>query len=440
MHGRVFAVGIFLFFCGAAAYSFFFHELPEDATLEARVGERAVIEGLVVTEPAVKENGQRFVVAGGETKLRVSAEMYPRVQYGDTVRLEGVLKKPEAFATESGRMFEYPRYLAKDGIGYTLSFPEVTVLERGGGLFIKRTLFSVRRAFLKTLERAVPQPGAALLGGITVGAEDGMNRTLEDTFRVVGLVHIIVLSGYNITIVAEIIGKMLSRFSLGVSWAGSAAGIVLFVVMTGASPATVRAGIMALLVIIARAAGRRYDMGRALTIAAAAMVLHNPHILLYDPSFQLSFLATLGLLYGAPFFENKCAWVPQKFGLRETVAATLGTQFFVLPLLVYQTGSVSVVSLLANVLVLWTIPFAMALAAVTGVLGMLSLPLALPTGFLAYAISAYVIWTAEILARLPFASVSVGVLPLSGLVVLYGALALATFSRVRRMRRLRSAS
>lgn len=436
MGDRVFLLGAILFFTGAGVYSWFWKALPVDENFEAIVGTSTTIEVVVVTEPVRKEDRQRFVSEAFSGRIIVSAPLYPSIVYGDRIALSGVLKKPESFTTENGQLFDYPRYLAKDGVGYTMSFPGVEIVGHGEGNVVKQVLFSIRRAFLRSLERVVPQPGAALLGGITVGAEDGMPSGLEEIFRIVGLVHIIVLSGYNITIVAETIARLLSRFPLAVAWSGSAGSIVLFVIMTGASPATVRAGIMALLVIVARAVGRRYDMGRALLIAGAAMVVHNPDVLLFDPSFQLSFLATLGLLYGSPLVAPFARFFPRRFQIQETVTATLATQIFVLPLLVYRTGMVSVIALLANIIVLPVMPATMLLTFLAGLSGFVTASAANPFGFAAHLLASFVIFIAETLAKVPFASVSVGIVPLGFLVGTYTLLALIVWWHRRDVLRL----
>jgi len=94
--------------------------------------------------------------------------------------------------------------------------------------------------------------------------------------------------------------------------------------MTGASATVVRAALMAFLVLIARATGYHSEITRALFVAALLMIFHNPMILLYDPSFQLSFLATLGLIMLVPWIETKLSWIPKtKFDFRGLAAASL---------------------------------------------------------------------------------------------------------------------
>src|SRR5690606_11317679 len=99
---------------------------------------------------------------------------------------------------------------------------------------------------------------------------------------------------------------------------------------------------------------------RLLVVTAVVMLIHNPLILRYDPSFQLSFLATIGLIYVSPLFERLLTNRIPSRTIREIVVGTLATYVFVLPLLLYMTGEMSVVSLPANLLVLPVVPVLMA--------------------------------------------------------------------------------
>lgn len=389
-----------------------------DAFLESRVGQMTVLRGVVSEEPdireenvhltvavdAVKENSGRRAV---DTKVLIIAPFFPEFKYGDAVEISGVLKKPENFLNENGRTFDYVSYLAKDGIFYQMFLPRATLISSGNGNKIKETLFAVKQAFLDSLGRVIPEPEASLAGGLIVGAKRSLGDTILKQFRTAGVIHIVVLSGYNITIVAEAIMRVFSflpRF-FGISL--GALSVVAFAVMTGASATVVRASLMALLVILAKATGRVYEITIALFVAGFFMLMHNPKILVFDPSFQLSFLATLGLIYLAPKIEGHFHLVPSQWGFREFAVATVATQIFVLPLLLYQTGQLSLVSLPANLFILVFIPLTMFFGFLSGVIGFASAFLAMPFAFIAYALLWYELKVVEVFSSLPFASVSV---------------------------------
>jgi competence protein ComEC len=175
---------------------------------------------------------------------------------------------------------------------------------------------------------------------------------------------------------------------------------------------------MALLALFARATGRTYDAIRALVVVFVSMLLFSPLELVYDPGFQFSFAATLGLIIFSTPLQMRLLWVRGRV-LREVVATTLAAQLFVLPLLLYQTGNLSLIAVPANILVLPSIPFAMAASAIAGIAGLAfptaSVVIALP----AYALLSYVIGMAEFFAHLPFAHLIIPAFPAVLLVPAY---------------------
>jgi competence protein ComEC len=175
--------------------------------------------------------------------------------------------------------------------------------------------------------------------------------------------------------------------------------------MTGGGPTVVRASIMAVIGMLAVHLARPHVVLRALALAGFVMVLWNPFVLAFDPGFQLSFVATLGLVLGAPIVQRFIPFVPDAFQLREIVAATCATQLAVLPLLIYQVGMVSVVAPVVNMLVLPLIPFTMLFGFLAGIAGMVSTFVATPLASIAYALLSYVFLVVEVFAKLPFSSV-----------------------------------
>ena len=179
---------------------------------------------------------------------------------------------------------------------------------------------------------------------------------------------------------------------------------------------------MALLVILARATGRTYAMTRALFLAGFLMVLQNPKILVFDTSFQLSFVATLGLIYLAPKLEEYFGWMPTRWQLREFATATIATQIFVLPILLYKMGTLSLVAVPVNLLILPTVPIVMLIGFLTGMVGFVGTLVSLPFAYLTHFILTYQLLVVDLFADLPFASIEVGNFPLWLAVTLYGAL------------------
>jgi competence protein ComEC len=372
-----------------------------------------ITTAIVVDEPDERERSTRLTVKLGmqdgtwsDAKVLVVLDRYPAFSYGDVVRLSGKLSRPENFS-EHGRLVNYIRYLEKDGVFYEMVFPRIKLISSGNGNPVQALLYFAKHSFIQETEKLISEPGSSLLGGLVVGAKHALGADLTEQFRRTGLVHVVVLSGYNVTIVAETIMRVLSFLPQVVSLSLGALSIVLFALMTGGSATVVRASIMALLVLLARATGRRSDIMRALMLAALLMVLVNPRILIFDPSFQLSFLASLGLIELAPRIERFLRFVPTHLQLREVAVATISTQLFVLPLLLYSTGQFSLVALPANLLVLVTIPLTMLLGFLTGMIAFLSSALALPFAVITDLLLSYQLMVVSYLSRLPFSAIEV---------------------------------
>ncbi len=367
-------------------------------------------EGIVASEPEQRDNATRFVLkSDNDEKVLVSTDIYSAVRYGDRVKIAGKFKRPEIFDD-----FDYPAYLSKDDIYWTASFAGVKIISSGHGNVLKSALLKIKRSFVGQIREIFSEPYASLLAGLIVAGRDAMPKDILEEFRRAGIIHIVVLSGYNITIIADFLRRVFEKTFLMVkilsprlASAASIAGIILFVLMTGAEATVVRAALMVLAVIAAKMLGRKYSAPRALLLAGFIMLLENPKVLVFDPSFQLSFLATLALIYVVPIVEKYLKFITEKWDLRIVVATTIGTQLTVLPLLIYSMGDFSLVSLPANVLVLLIIPYAMFFGFFAALLSYVSALIALPIAYLAHFLLGWILLMGHFFSSLPFALLSV---------------------------------
>jgi competence protein ComEC len=396
---------------GAAFYSVF-APAPSFPILSASVGTDVVIEGIVSRDPDTREKFIFLTIdvdsvngTTGEGRILASVDRFSEVSYGDRVLISGKLSLPERFETDNGRAFDYPKYLLAHGITHTVQFADVEVRESGKGNPIVGVLLGLKHALLSGIQKALLEPESALLAGLLLGEKQSLGEKITESFRNAGVVHIIVLSGYNVALVIAAILFLAQRiFSRGIALAVAGVGIIAFVVMTGASETGVRASVMALIVLLAQFLRRPTEGVRILLIAGAGMALFNPYLVLFDLSYQLSMLATLGLVLFSNPLQKRMQFVPESFGLREIVSTTLATQVTVLPLLIFSIGSVSIVSLFANILVLPAVPAAMLLGFMASVVSLLSTTLALPFTTLAYAILHYIIQISVWLGSFSFSS------------------------------------
>lgn len=410
---------LFILTCISLLRFLFF--IPEKPSYEKVAGEKVEFVGVVSDAPDVRLENKRLTVTpeGQESNILVTVPRVVDVEYGDKIKVMGVLEIPESFTTNSGKEFDYKGYLAGKDIYYIVKNAEIEVISHSNGSWLKEKLFRIRDAFIESISKVISPPESDLANGLVLGTRGGFDSKMRDEFISTGTIHIVALSGYNVTIVAEGVMKILGYvLSSTLSIVFGIIFIFLFIMLAGASATAIRAGIMATIALFARLTGRAYDAGRALVIAGILMVAYDPRTL-FDISFQLSFLATFGVLFITPKTIKWVLLIPMKFGLRELVATTLGATIAVLPILLYSTGILSLISLPANILILPFIPLAMLFIFLTGMLGFISSIIAIPFGFISHLLLSYILGIIHFFASLPFASVTIKSFPLILTIALY---------------------
>lgn len=216
------------------------------------------------------------------------------------------------------------------------------------------------------IHRSFNEPQASLLAGIILGDQSGMPADLSHAFQATGTTHIVALSGFNVTIIVTSVMTTLMRV-LGRRWAWvpGLLLVIVFVVMTGASASVVRAAIMAVIGQLGLFLGRPVHPSRLLSYTAIIMTVHNPFILLHDLGFQLSFLATIGLVFLSKPVAARMGFIPNVAGIRESLGTTIAAMLVTEPLLLWQFGRLSIVAPLVNMIVLPFIPLAMGVGTVS---------------------------------------------------------------------------
>jgi competence protein ComEC len=187
------------------------------------------------------------------------------------------------------------------------------------------------------------------------------------------MTHIVAVSGYNILLVAGLllfIAVLLGVWRKTALWS-ALLGVGVFILFVGAPASAVRAGSMAGFSFLALASGRRSAGFMVLLVSASLMLLWNPLLLFYDIGFQLSFLALVGILFSLPEEMSQSTNVVGKIG--EAIKVTLWVESFVLPVILYQFGTLAWFSLVANIVLMPLIPLAMLGALLLVIVG-LSIP------------------------------------------------------------------
>ncbi|MBI4054413.1 MAG: ComEC/Rec2 family competence protein [Candidatus Doudnabacteria bacterium] len=399
---------------GFGAFYFNFRQVKIDQAHIASFNDSGKItwEGTVTEEPDWRGNKVNLTIAA--TKMSVPKEQaivgrvlvtvapYPEYAYGQKLVIVGTLETP--FEEEN---FSYKRFLAKDRIFSVSFYPKMKALPGEGGNFLKKRLLNFKAAFMERLNQIIPEPENSLVLGLLLGARRTIPSDLQEAFKITGLSHIVAISGFNISIITALLGGfVVRRLGAKAAFLSSLLFVSAFVVLTGAQPSVVRAAIMGLLGVVALNLGRRTLAMNVLVVAALVMVALNPNLLAFDLGFQLSFLATSGLVLLGGVLEKWFAAVPNFLGLRTILATTIAAQVFVTPLLVFHFDRLSLVSPLANLLVLPTIPLTMLFGFLSAVGAFIAIPLGYLAGWPAWLLLHYQIFSAEQLSRLPFATLA----------------------------------
>lgn len=422
---------IIIFLLVAIAIVRFFFFIPKAPNYSEVVGRVVVLEGIVSEDPDVrlKTKHLNIKLKNQDANILVFVGREVEVSYGDDVEVKGTLEEPENFITNSGKEFNYKRYLANKDIYYLIKNADIKIITRDNGSRIRTLLYRLRNSFMRNINQVIPSPESDLANGLILGARGGFDEDTKEEFIETGTIHIIALSGYNVSIITENVMKAFGLiFSQVTSIVLGIVVILLFIIMTGASATAVRAGIMATIMLLGKMTSRKYLAGRALIIAGLLMIAHDPRVLV-DMSFQLSFIATSGVLYLTPKILNWFKFLPLRFGFREMVASTVAATISVLPVLLYLTGVLSLVSLPANFLILLFIPIAMFFIFTTGTLGFISPILAIIFGYITYLILLYILSVIHFFGSLSFASISIQSFPLSVTILIYIFLLYWIFSR-----------
>ncbi len=415
--------GVFVLAFGLGVLRFHLSDDPPPEIFESKLGQSHSFSGLLVDEPDIREKNQKLTIEveedGEQTKILVTIGFDQKFRYGDELGFAGKLKKPENFITDQGKEFDYINYLRKDDIEYVISYPVIEVLSHGHGNKIKSILFHVKEKFLENINFTIREPESLLMSGLILGEKSAFSQNLRQSFVDTGTIHIVALSGYNVTIVAEWFMKIFSNLPRHFGIGMGIFSVIIFVLMSGGSSTALRAGVMAVLSLVARATGRNYDVGRALILAGIIMMLFNPFVLVYDVSFQLSFIATIAVIFFAPKIQKYFLWITEKGKLRDIVSVTCACYIFVLPFILYKMGNLSLVALPANILILPVIPLTMALGFLTGFFGIIWYGLAVPFGYLSYALLHYELSVIDFFARFSYASLSIPNFPMWLTIAIY---------------------
>ncbi len=267
------------------------------------------------------------------------------------------------------------------------------------------TLLPFRNHLTSLVDKLLPWPQSALLSGILLGSQERIPFTLKQQLKNTSTIHMVVVSGQNLTILAGFVMSLVSILGRKKTIILTLGVIVTYSILTGGQVPVLRAALMATLAYLAQILGKEKVGWWTLLVVAGLMLLFNPAWLL-NISFQLSFLATFGVIVVAPIFVARLTAIPSL--LRQDLAVTLAAQLMVTPVIVYNFGQVSLIGILANSLILWVIPIVMVNGMMVLIAGSILIELGQVVGLISGVLLTYFIDIVKMTAAVPGASLMVG--------------------------------
>lgn len=362
------------------------------------IGKAATVQGLVVDDPDVGKQGETLLRIGNIAidnhavagSVWVSMHADADIKRGDIVTVKGKLSS--GFGSFSVAV-------------YRATLQKVERPQPGD---VAR---EVRDWFADNVRKAIDEPQASLGLGYLLGQRRALPPELDQALVVAGLTHIVVASGYNLTILVRLARRLFVNISKYLSTLSAVGMIMTFVAITGASPSMTRAGLVAGLSLAAWYYGRRVHPLVLLPFAAAVTVLVNPAYAWNDLGWQLSFAAFAGVMILAPLLQRYFYGDKKPGTVRQILGETISATIVTLPILVLAFGQFSNVAIVANLLILPFVPIAMLLTFVAGVAGVMMPGIASVIGLPAEWLLGYMVWTAQYVANLPWALTVVEVQP-----------------------------
>ncbi|MFA7201674.1 MAG: ComEC/Rec2 family competence protein [Candidatus Paceibacterota bacterium] len=398
--------GFFCLFilCGSG-YALWYQSNHTPSPPQVLFGVQSTYSGEIVSYPRAFDASQSFLLKTTENDV-ISVRVPPvyAVQYADTLRITGIVES----------LSSTTQYLKQEGVVGTLSFGRVESITRSTSFSFLRTLYSVRDRVGGIFRNVFSRDQGALASGLLLGQQSAsFSSSLKNDMKQSGTTHLVALSGYNISIVIQvlygIVGFWISRKK---SFLFMMMGVILFVLMTGAEASVVRAAIMGSLLLVAERLSRVYNFAHAMAATAWVMILFNPLSFVFNIGFILSFISLWGMSYIGPillYWLQSISWI--SFVWARAFSETVGAQIAVAPLLLYWFGGVSLSGVITNIILLPLVPVAMGLSFCVALGGFLFLPFGWLLSFVVRPILSFFLWIIHLGAQFGFVThqVSLGV-------------------------------
>jgi len=346
-------------------------------SIPRRLPERA---DFVLSCERLTSEGKEIVVTG-KTQVFLYSSKPTEINFGDRLSISGRLSSPPA-STNPG-LFDYRKYLSYQNIHSTFSIyrsEDIEILKRGRVGIFRSVIARIRRRIDSVIKNTLPQLESSILAGLILGERCDLPRDIQEMFADARVLHILAVSGLNVGLVLFIFYGFFRGIGIPkrVSYLLTILVVIIFAQVVGNPPSAARASIMAICGLVAFILDRDKHLYNSLALAALIILIWNPFTL-FDVGFQLSFMATLGILYLTPHFQTyfrltkRHKLVTYVLG---SLAVSAGALVGVYPITALYFNKISLIALISNIVVVPQVGVITALGFASSILGLFSQGLA----------------------------------------------------------------
>jgi len=351
----------------------------------------------------------REIEVTGKTQIFLYTSVPSEINYGDRVKLSGRLSFPLASANPG--LFDYRKYLSYGNVHSLFSVyrrEDVEILGRAKMGIFRSVITKIRKRLDSVIKSTLPKMESSILAGVMLGERTGLSRQIQDIFCDAGVLHTLAVSGLHVGLVLFIFYAFFRIIGIPkkTTYFLSILVVILYAEVTGGRPSAIRAAIMATCGLVAVLLERDKHLYNSLALAALIILLLNPFSL-FDVGFQLSFMATLGILYLTPYFQTyfHLSKLNRVFTyLLSSLAVSAGALVGVYPITAFYFNKISLIALISNILVVPQVGVIIALGFTSSILGLFSLWLARVFGIINRLLIDVLIRCIGFFASLPFSS------------------------------------
>lgn len=392
------------------------------------------INGYIDSEPDIREAKIMYVV---KTHKIISTDITKNIdgkvilttlksnsgtiyRYGSNIKINGQLSLPKTSRNPGG--FNYKKYLAQNGISANIFAKEdkIEIIPGEHSNYLETSGFLIRDRMISVINRSLPKEQAALLNGMLIGYTAQMDKEMQKDFSNAGLSHIMAVSGMNIAFIVFPMMFVLKKLRLKqkVSNIIIIITVIIFCFITGFSPSVLRAAIMAIIILIGQIMRREADVITSISFASTILLLYNPNSL-FNIGFQLSFAATLSLILFYKTIRNHIdfKFIPKV--LTDVLAATIAAQLGVLPMIALYFNKISLISIVANLLVVPLVEIVTILGFVMVIIGQLSILISQLIGYVNSTILTFILWVSKASSQIPYSVITVTTPPIVFILIYY---------------------